>query len=157
MVNRSPRQTTMLVREALERSGQRGVLVTGWGGLEKVDMSTNLFVLEDVPHAWLFPRVSAVVHHGGSGTTGAGLRAGVPSVLIPHIGDQPFWAKRVEELDVGPQPIPRRQLTAMQLAEAITTAVTDPGILSRAKRLGEQIRSEDGIGKAVGILEGYNE
>ncbi len=153
MANRSPRQTTQLVCDALERSGQRGVLVTGWGGLEKANLSANLYALETVHHAWLFPRVSAVVHHGGSGTTGAGLRAGVPSVLVPHTGDQPFWAQRVAKLGAGPQPIPRRHLTALRLAEAITSAVTDTGIQTRAKSLGEQIRLEDGIGKAVEILE----
>ena len=154
MANRSPRQTTRLVSDALEQSGQRGLLVTGWGGLEKESLSANLYTLEAVHHAWLFPRVSAVVHHGGSGTTGAGFRAGIPSVLVPHIGDQPFWAQRVAELGVGPLPIPRRQLTAPRLAEAISLAVTDTGILIRAKSLGEHIRAEDGIGKAIEILEG---
>jgi UDP:flavonoid glycosyltransferase YjiC (YdhE family) len=153
MANRSPRQTTQLVSDALERSGQRGVLVTGWGGLEKANLSANVYALEAVHHAWLFPRVSAVVHHGGSGTTGAGLRAGVPSVLVPHMGDQPFWAQRVAELGVDPQPIPRRQLTALRLAGAITSAVTDTGIQTRAKSIGEHIRAEDGIGKAIEILE----
>lgn len=156
MANHSPRQTTQLVSDALERSGQRGVLATGWGGLERTDISANLFALDAVHHAWLFPKLSAVVHHGGSGTTGAGLRAGVPSVLVPHIGDQPFWAQRVTELGVGPQPIPRRQLTARRLAEAITNAVTDTGMQARALALGERIRAEDGIGKAVEIIESCN-
>lgn len=153
MANRNPWQTTRMVSEALEQAGQRGVLVTGWGGLAKANLSENLFVAKDVSHAWLFPRVSAVVHHGGSGTTGAGLRAGIPSVLVPHGGDQPFWAQRVAALGAGPQPIPRRQLTALRLADAITRAVTDTGIQERAKSLGELIRAEDGIGKAVEILE----
>jgi len=98
--------------------------------------------------------MAAVVHHGGSGTTGAGLRAGVPSVLVPHLGDPPFWARRVVALGAGPQPIPRRQLTAVRLAQAITCALTDPGIRARARALGERIRAEDGIGKAIEILEG---
>jgi len=157
MANRNPQQTTQLVSKALVRSGQRGVLVTGWGGLEKANLPANLFAMDDIPHTWLFPRVSAVVHHGGSGTTGAGLHAGVPSVLVPHIGDQPFWAERVAELGVGPQPIPRRQLTAERLAEAITNAVSDTGMQARAKSLGEYIRAEDGVGKAVEILECYNQ
>ena len=157
MVNRTPRQTTQLICDALERSGQRGVLATGWGGLDGAELSANMFVLDSVPHAWLFPRVSAVVHHGGSGTTGAGLRAGVPSVLVPHMGDQPFWAKRVVELGVGPQPVPRRQLNADRLAAAITGAVTDPGIQASASALGERIRAEDGIGRAIDIIEGYNQ
>jgi sterol 3beta-glucosyltransferase len=157
MVNRTPWQTTRLVCDALERSGQRGVLATGWGGLEDADLPANVFVLDSVPHAWLFPHVSAVVHHGGSGTTGAGLRAGVPSVLVPHMGDQPFWARRVAELGVGPQPIHRRQLTAGRLAEAITSAITDSVMYARAGALGERIRAEDGVGQAIAIIEGYNQ
>ena len=153
MASRTPRQTTQLVREALERSGQRGVLATGWGGMDATDLPANMLILDSVPHAWLFPRVSAVVHHGGSGTTGAGLRAGVPSVLVPHMGDQPFWAQRVVELGVGPQPIPRRQLTAGRLAAAITSALADARMQARAAALGERIRAEDGIGQAVGIIE----
>jgi sterol 3beta-glucosyltransferase len=156
MASSTPRQTTQLVRESLERSGQRGVLATGWGGLDGADLSANLFMLDSVPHAWLFPRVSAVVHHGGSGTTGAGLRAGMPSVLVPHMGDQPFWARRVTELGVGPRPIPRRQLTAGRLATAITSALTDTDMRARAATLGERIRTEDGVGQAVEIIERCN-
>jgi sterol 3beta-glucosyltransferase len=156
MASRTPRQTTQLVRESLERSGQRGVLATGWGGLDGADLPANLFVLDSVPHTWLFPRVSAVVHHGGSGTTGAGLRAGVPSVLVPHIGDQPFWARRVTELGVGSRPIPRHQLTAGRLATAITSATTDKNMQARAAALGERIRTEDGVSQAIGIIERNN-
>lgn len=155
MASRSPRQMTRVVQEALERSGQRGVLATGWGGLESADMPDNLFMLESVPHAWLFPRMSAVVHHGGSGTTGAGLRAGVPSVLVPHMGDQPFWGQRITELGVGPPPIPRQQLTAESLAAAITCAASDMNIKARAAALGEKIRSEDGIGRAIRVIESF--
>lgn len=156
MVNRNPRHMTQLVCESLERSGQRGVLATGWGGLDRIDLPANIFVLDSVPHAWLFPHVSAVVHHGGSGTTGAALRAGVPSVLVPHMGDQPFWARRVAELGVSPQPVPRRQLTAGRLAAAITNAITDTGMHARAAALGERIRAEDGVGRAIEIIESYN-
>jgi UDP:flavonoid glycosyltransferase YjiC (YdhE family) len=157
MANRNPWQTTRLILDALDKSRQRGILSAGWGGLHKSDFSANVFTLDAVPHAWLFPRVSAVVHHGGSGTTGAGLRAGVPSVLVPHIGDQPFWAQRVVEMGVGPKPIPRSQLTARRLAEAITDAVRDTGMQARALSLGERIRAEDGIEKAVEIIESYSQ
>jgi sterol 3beta-glucosyltransferase len=153
MVSRTPRQATQLVREALERSGQRGVLATGWGGLGHTDLPASLFMLDSVPHAWLFPRVSAVVHHGGSGTTGAELCAGVPSILVPHLGDQPFWAQRVTELGVGPKPIPRRQLTAGRLAAAITSVIADMDMQARAAELGRRIRAEDGISRAIGIIE----
>ena len=154
--HRNPQQTTQLVQEALARAGQRGVLVTGWGGLSSADRphpSADLFTLGSIPHAWLFPRVAAVVHHGGAGTTGAGLRAGVPSVLVPHAGDQPLWARRVAELGVGPRPVPRRQLTAERLAGAITSAVTDADMRARAAALGERIRAEDGVGRAIQVVE----
>lgn len=157
MASRSPRQMTQLVKEALKQSGQRGVLATGWGGLESTDLPDDLFMLESVPHAWLFPRMSAIVHHAGSGTTGSGLRAGVPSVLVPHMGDQPFWAQRVTDLGVGPQPVPRRQLTSARLAEAIHRATNDTDMQARAAALGEQIRAEDGIGRAIEIIEGIKQ
>jgi UDP:flavonoid glycosyltransferase YjiC (YdhE family) len=154
MANRSPQQTGQLVSEALERAGQRGVLVGGWGRIDETNLPSYIFPSKDVPHSWLFPRVSAVVHHGGSGTTGAGLRAGVPSVIVPHMGDQPFWAQRVIELGVGPQPIPRRQLTAIKLANAISKAVKDTHIQARARSLGETIRKEEGIKRTIEIIEG---
>ena len=128
----------------------------GWSGLNGRDpaqRSDDLLVLDAVPHAWLFPRTAAVVHHGGSGTTGAGLRAGVPSVLVPHAGDQALWARRVDELGVGPRPIPRRRLTAERLAAALTRAVTDEGMRARAAGLGERIRAEDGVRRAIAVIE----
>jgi UDP:flavonoid glycosyltransferase YjiC (YdhE family) len=154
MVNRTPRETTRLVCDALARAGQRGVLATGWGGLDGTDLPDSMFAQESVPHAWLFPRMAAVVHHGGSGTTGAGLRAGVPSVLVPHMGDQPFWAGRVAELGVGPWAVPRRELTADRLADAIECAITDQGLQTRAAALGERLRAEDGVGRTIRIIEG---
>jgi UDP:flavonoid glycosyltransferase YjiC (YdhE family) len=97
--------------------------------------------------------MAAVVHHGGAGTTAAGLRAGVPSIVTPFFGDQPFWARRVHELGVGPRPIPRQSLTAARLAEAIRLAVTDETMRGRATDLGALIRAEDGVGRAVELLE----
>jgi len=157
MANRAPQKTAQLAQEALELSGQRGILAAGWGGLDNANLSDNIFALDSVSHAWLFPRMAAVVHHGGAGTTGAGFRAGVPSVLVPHMGDQPFWAKRVTELGVGPQPIPRRKLTSERLAAAITTATTDQNMQARAAALGERIRAEDGVARAIEIIEGFSQ
>ena len=153
MSNRDPEATAQIVLEALKKSGQRGLIVTGWGGLERADMPDGVFKLESVPHDWLFPRVAAVVHHGGAGTTAAGLRAGVPSVLVPHFGDQPFWAQQVVRLDVGPKAIPRKRLTAEKLGAAITTAVKDENIRARATALGKRIRTEDGVEQAIEIIE----
>ena len=153
MANRAPQKMAQLVQEALELSGQRGILVTGWGGLDKANLPDNIFALDSVPHAWLFPRMAAVVHHGGAGSTGAGFRAGVPSVIVPHMGDQFFWAKQVTELGVGLHPISRRKLTAERLASAITTATTDQNMRARAAVLGERIRAEDGVMRAIEIIE----
>ena len=96
--------------------------------------------------------MAAVVHHGGAGTTAAGLRAGVPSLVIPFFGDQPFWGQRVAELGVGPKPIPRKELTSKRLATAIQRMITDRPMRQRAADLGEKIRSEDGIANAITIV-----
>jgi len=153
MTNRAPEATAKIVLEALKRSGQRGLIATGWGGLKSADLPDGVFKLESVPHDWLFPRVAAVVHHGGAGTTAAGLRVGVPSVLVPHFGDQPFWARQVVRLGVGPKAIPRKRMTAEKLGAAIATAVTDENIQARAAALGERIRTEDGVEKAIEVVE----
>ena len=97
--------------------------------------------------------MAAVVHHGGAGTTAESLRAGVPTVVVPHLGDQPFWGRRVAELGVGPQPIPKGRLTAERLAAAIRQAVTDPILRTRAQALGALIRAEDGVAVAVEQIE----
>jgi UDP:flavonoid glycosyltransferase YjiC (YdhE family) len=152
MVSRKPEQTTRIALDALKQSRQRGVIATGWGALSQSDLPSEVFLIESVPHDWLFPKMAAVVHHGGAGTTGAGLRAGVPSIVVPFGGDQPFWAQRVKALGVGPDPIPRGRLTAARLAHAMRVAVTDEPMRKRAVELGETICAEDGIGNAVRIV-----
>ncbi|WP_413163090.1 glycosyltransferase [Capilliphycus salinus ALCB114379] len=145
-------ETTELVIDALQRSGQRGVLATQWSGMTKLDrIPDNIFMLESAPHAWLFPRMSAVVHHGGAGTTAAGLRAGVPSILIPHANDQFAWGRRVYELGVGAKPIPRKKLTSEKLSAAITSVLTTE-IQQEAKILGKKIQSENGVEVAVQVI-----
>ncbi|MFO7322884.1 MAG: glycosyltransferase [Chloroflexota bacterium] len=147
-----PQATTHNVLAALEKTGQRGILATGWGGLSAADLPPNAFLLDAAPHDWLFPRMAAVVHHGGAGTTAAGLRAGLPTIICPFLGDQPFWGRRVHALGVGPAPIPQKRLNADNLAEAIRAATTDSAMRARAAALGERIRAEDGVGNAVAIV-----
>ncbi len=144
---------TDLVVRALKAAGVRGVLATGWGGLEPVARSDQFYSLESAPHAWLFPRMAAVAHHGGAGSTAAGLRAGVPSILIPFTSDQPFWGRRVHQLGLGPKPIPRKELTAERLESAVRLAMTDTAIRRRSEEMGRLIRAEDGVGKAVALFE----
>ena len=152
MASRQPEETADLVLRALAETGQRAVMLLGWAGLRADRLPASVIMVESVPHAWLFPRVAAVVHHGGAGTTAAGLRAGAPSVLIPFFGDQAFWAARVQALGVGPTPISRRELTAARLATAIHQAVTDEALRRRAADLGATIRAEDGVGHAVAFF-----
>jgi sterol 3beta-glucosyltransferase len=146
--------TTALVLEALAQSGQRGILASGWSGLGKNSkVSEKVFVLESAPHVWLLPQMSAVVHHGGVGTTGAGMRAGVPNIVIPHFADQFFWGKQVAALGVGPRPIPRKKLTAEKLAQAITQAINNESMRAKAAEIGQTIRNETGIQQALEIFD----
>jgi UDP:flavonoid glycosyltransferase YjiC (YdhE family) len=144
---------TQVVLDALAQAGQRGVVATGWGGLTLANAPRDVFALDAAPHDWLFPRMAAVVHHGGAGTTAAGLAAGAPTVICPFFGDQPFWGRRVAALGVGPAPIPQKKLTAARLAAALRTVAEDAAMRMRAQTLGEAIRSEDGVGRAVALLE----
>lgn len=153
MGNRNPEATANLVLQALEKTGQRALLLAGWSGMRAENLPAHAFLINSVPHAWLFPRVAAVVHHGGAGTTAAGLRAGAPTVIIPFFGDQGFWGQRVADLGVGTAPIPRQQLTVERLAEAIQKAVGDRTIRQQAASLGETIRSENGVANAVAVIQ----
>lgn len=153
MAGRDPERVTRIVIDALQRAGLRGVLATGWGGLASGDLPDAIFSLDQVPHDWLFPRVAAVVHHGGAGTTAAGLRAGRPTIICPFFGDQPFWGRRLYELGVGSEPIPQKKLTAAKLADALHSVTADPAIQNSAEGLSEEIRREDGIANALAFIE----
>ena len=155
MTGRDPEHYAGIVLEALAKSGQRGVIATGWGGMNVMKIPDNVIVIDSAPHGWLFPRMSAVVHHGGAGTTAEGLRAGVPAVIVPFIVDQLFWGKRVEALGAGPEPIPAKKLTADKLAEAIRIATKNPTIKKNAASLGNAIRVERGVQEAVKHIKQY--
>jgi sterol 3beta-glucosyltransferase len=148
------RRAALIALEALQQAGVRAV-VQGWDeALAGVDLPETVTHAGLMPHTWLFGQVSAIVHHGGFGTTGSALRAGKPAIVVPHIIDQHLWAKRVHELGVGPAPIPRAKLTTEGLAEAIAQATSDAGMRARAAKLGEQIRAEpNGVTVAVQLIE----
>jgi UDP:flavonoid glycosyltransferase YjiC (YdhE family) len=155
MGGRNPEDFAAIVLEALAINGQRGLLLTGWGGMNVMRVPDNVFVLNSAPHSWLFPRMAAVVHHGGAGTTAEGLRAGVPTVIVPFIVDQRFWGERIKALGIGPEPIPAKKLTADKLAAAIRAATTDSEMKARAAALGKAIRAEDGVDNPVAIVKQY--
>ncbi|KAL8737175.1 MAG: hypothetical protein Q9181_001964 [Wetmoreana brouardii] len=140
-----PNAMTRLIFEAVQKSGQRALVSKGWGGLgaDLLEIPENVFMLGNVPHDWLFQHVSCVVHHGGAGTTAAGIAAGKPTVVVPFFGDQPFWGSMVAKAGAGPWPLPYKQLTADKLAAAILGAL-QPNALRRAQELGVSIGKESG-------------
>jgi UDP:flavonoid glycosyltransferase YjiC (YdhE family) len=153
MVDHEKEKITELVFEAIELAGQRAILLGGWSDLGAGHLPDHIFRIDFAPHDWLFPRMRAVVHHGGAGTTAAGLQAGAPNVIIPFFGDQAFWAWRVDALGVGVKGVPRKRLTSQKLAEAINQAVGDEEIRANAAELGVRIRSENGVETAVAHIE----
>jgi sterol 3beta-glucosyltransferase len=108
--------------------------------------------IESAPHRWLLPQVNAVVHHGGCGTTAAGLRAGKPSIICPFFGDQPFWGRQVERLRVGPSPIPQKRLTVESICHAIDTVMNDSTMRENAAALGRRLHKENGTSNAVAFI-----
>jgi sterol 3beta-glucosyltransferase len=145
--------TLKMIAEALAITKQRAVVALGWSKLNNDEpIPENIFLLGSIPHSWLFPKMKMVVHHGGAGTTAAGLTAGKPTIIIPHNADQPAWGLRVYELGVGAKSIKKTKLTKDNLATAILFA-SQPEIVVNAVKLGEKLRKEKGVEKAVRILE----
>jgi sterol 3beta-glucosyltransferase len=146
-------EMTEAVLEALALTKQRGILSAGGSGnTGNTDLPANVFKVDFVPHDWLFPQMAAVVQHGGAGTMAACLRAGVPPIVMPFFGDQPFWARRFHALGLTPQPIPQKRLTAQRLAQAIQIATRDEALRKRVKAMSTRIRAEDGVARAVEIV-----
>ena len=142
-----------LLREVVTAvGGRRALFYPGWSGREGLELPKNFFVLDDTPHSWLFPKVSLVIHHGGSGTTHSAARAGVPSVVVPFTGDQPFWASRLRQAGVAGPAVNAQRLTAVALESAIEFA-EQPKVAAKARELGMRMRAEDGLRVAVRFLE----
>jgi UDP:flavonoid glycosyltransferase YjiC (YdhE family) len=140
-----PNAMTKTLFEAVEKSGQRALVSKGWGGMgaDELGKPDNVFMLGNVPHDWLFKQVSAVVHHGGAGTTAAGITAGRPTLVVPFFGDQPFWGAMVHRAGAGPEPIPHKQLTSDNLAEGIKICLK-PESQNKAHELAAKIAKEKG-------------
>lgn len=155
MVDAEAIKTTDIVLEALNLTGQRAILHSGWSDLGSSSLPETVYKVGDIPHSWLFPRMAAIVHHGGAGTTAAGLRGGVPAVIVPYFADQPFWARQVHRLGASPKPIPRQKLNAENLAQAIQEGTQDAEIQRNSSLLGENIKAENGVNKAVDHIDSY--
>ncbi len=147
----SPEETVRLLVDGVCAAGRRAIVSGGWAGLGSDGLPAGVFWVRECPHAVLLPRVAAIVHHGGAGTTAAALRAGVPQVIIPHLGDQFFHARRIQDLGIGLS-IPRGRLTGARLGAAIQRLLGESSYSSRARELADSLRNVDGIDSAVAAL-----
>lgn len=154
MAGRDPARRAQQVLAGLQEVGLRGVIARGWGGLNASALPPTVYALDHAPHDWLFPRMAAVVHHGGAGTTAAGLLAGRPTLICPFFGDQPFWGRRVHELGLGPPPIFQRNFTVSRFAAALRHLVGDPAIADACTAMQHRLSLEDGAQAATAALEG---
>lgn len=146
-------ESASLFVAAIQQAGVRAV-IQGWeAGIKRLQLPPTIFAAGSLPHSWLLPRCVGVVHHGGFGTTSAGLRAGVPHLVIPSIADQFYWGQRVHELGVGLPFIPRPRLNCEQLAAALEKLSGDINLHDTATALGERIRAEQGVEVAVSLIE----
>jgi sterol 3beta-glucosyltransferase len=145
-----------MVVDALSKANMRGILATGWGGLEAMELPDNIFTIEKASHAWLFPKMAAIVHHGGAGTTAASLKSGRPTIICPFFGDQPFWGDQVVRLGVGLKVSSQKGLKAEELASAICKVMTDTVLQEAAMVLGKKIQSEDGVLNIMNTIEYIN-
>jgi sterol 3beta-glucosyltransferase len=148
-----PGRLNLLVEQVVRRIGTRAIVASGYRGLRGLTSSDQIFVIRHAPHDWLFPRVSAVVHHGGAGTTGAAATAGRPQVLCPVGTDQPFWAERMRRLGVSAEAPPLHAMTGSALERALREVLENRALRERAAELGGRLRAEDGPGRAVSLLE----
>lgn len=137
---------------ALAETKTRAILAKGWGALSEVSASEQIHIVDSLPHDWLFPRCRAVVHHGGAGTTHAGLRWGRPTLICPLFGDQPFWGRTVARLGAGPDPLPLKRLTQDRFAAALQDLLSAQ-VRHKAQVLGERIAEERGAQAAADLIE----
>ena len=148
----APEILTRAVVAGLRRAGKRGLIATAGGALQREEGLADMHFIAGAPHDRLFPLVQATMHHGGAGTTGAALRAGRPTAIVPFLGDQPFWARRIEALGVGPVALDKRRITEDDLAD-VFRAMEAPAMRQRAAELGAAIRSERGVENAMDLIE----
>nr|WP_314260343.1 glycosyltransferase [uncultured Devosia sp.] len=146
-------RNTKILKEAVAMWGGRAVVARGWGGINPQDLPDSIFAIEKAPHDKLFKYVSAVVHHGGAGTTSAGLHLGRPTFVVPQIVDQPYWGRRVYEMGCGPKPVRLRKLTSEILAGALADLSTNEDYRRNAADIAEQLHGEQGTDKAIKVIE----
>lgn len=139
MTDPDPTATTARLLDAIARLGCRAIISRGWAGLGDGSLPDGVMAIDPVSHASLFPRVRAVVHHGGAGTTHTAARAGVPQIVVPHVLDQFYFARRVQALGVAPAPLPRVKLDVARLAAAVRDTIESQNLSARAADLARQL------------------
>jgi hypothetical protein len=146
----NPIKLTNIVFKAIQKTGQRALVSKGWGGLgaDEVDVPDNILIIGNCPHDWLFRQVSCVIHHGGAGTTAAGLAHGRPTIIVPFFGDQQFWGDIVARAGAGPVPIPYKRLNVQNLSDAIEKAL-EASTLKRAQAIAMDMQEEAGVQHGV--------
>ena len=152
MTGRGMNQLMTLVLRALHASRIPAVVNLGWSGA-RLSSTSRVYFCHEVSHDWLFPRVRAVVHHGGAGTTAAGLRCGKPTLIIPFAGDQSFWGYRVWQAGCGPKPIPRDRLTVERLTRGLLDLTSQPRYARSAEAIMQGLRQEHGVQTAADLIE----
>lgn len=151
---KQPDQVFEMIKQALKRTRQRGVIITGWSGLKKsFEPSGEILCIDEVPHTWLFPRTAGVIHHGGAGTTAAVLHAGKPMAICPFTGDQPFWARRMYELGVSANTLREKTLSLDSLSECIESLTSDPRLEHNTMIMATAIHKEQGVERTVDFIE----
>ena len=146
-------RNTQILKDAVRAWGGRAVVSRGWGGIDPSDLPDNIYAIDKAPHDKLFQYMSGVVHHGGAGTTSAGLHAGCPTFVVPQAVDQPYWGRRVHDLNCGPEPVRLRKLTPAILASALSELTTNQEYANNARSLAAQLQVEDGTAKAIKHIE----
>ena len=156
MIHRDANRIYRTVLDVLVQTGNRAIILSGWSDFQNFSLPENVLVVDAVPHDWLLPRCKAVIHHGGAGTTAAGLRSGIPNLVVSFAADQPFWGARVHAIGAGPQPIDVKELTTDKLVAALIEIDGD-ALRNGAQAMGRKIRAEDGVGVAISLIEKYVE
>ncbi len=154
---KDPAATARLILQAVQHAQVRAVIATGWGGLACPDalIPEGVHVISEAPHDHLFPSMAAVVHHGGAGSTAAGLRAGKPTLICPFFGDQPFWGERVHTLGIGPEPLPQKKLSVTALTQRLQQLKHHSAYAQNAAALAQKLQHEDGVAQAIAFIERY--
>ncbi len=150
---KDPNRVQEMLVEALEKTNQRGILITGWSGMRSSPLSSHILTVDALPHTWLFPKTCGVIHHGGAGTTAAVLKAGKPMIICPFSADQPFWAKRMKELGVATSPLREKKMSVETFVIRIQELTSSPVLRTNAARLAHDLNRESGLETTARFIE----